>query len=463
VKGMNTPFALSLSKCSLFFGIFSKQGRTSTSSARTRWGTTLALTAFLLSTPALAQTIAITGGKVAIGDGSATIENGTVIITGGRITAAGAGIAIPPGARRIDASGKWVTPGIVAGFSRIGMSEVEGVEPTNDTVAQRSPFSAAIDAADAVNPRAVAIAVSRTGGVTRAIIAPSTAQSMFAGQGAVIDTGADFEAITKARAFQYMEFGEGAAGEAGGSRSAAWAYFRNAVQEARDFRLGRSGDDRFLKRPDAAALLPVIDGLMPLMVHVESASDILKVLKLKQDIPAIRLVLAGVGEGWEVASQIAAAKVPVVLDALSDLPDSFETLSATQSNAGRLRKAGVMVSLGSLNRFESLQARTLTQDAGNMVALIRVPGATGLSWAEALASITSRPAEMIGMGGDFGSLKAGRRADVVIWDGDPLELSSAAIQVFIDGVDQPLGNRQLRLRDRYRTAPEGALPKAYDR
>jgi imidazolonepropionase-like amidohydrolase len=440
-----------------------RSGHASTGSGKRHWAQTIALATLLFTTPALAQTIAITGGKVAIGDGSAVIENGTVIITGGRITASGAGVAIPAGARRIDARGKWVTPGIVAGFSRIGMSEVEGVEPTNDTVAQRSPFSAVIDAADAVNPRAVAIPVSRSGGVTRAIIAPSTAQSIFAGQGAVIDTGADMDAITKPRAFQYMEFGEGAAAEAGGSRSAAWAYFRNAVQEARDFRLGRSGDDRFLKRPDAAALLPVIDGLMPLMVHVESATDILKVLKLKQDIPAIRLILAGVGEGWEVADRIAAAKVPVVVDALSDLPDSFEVLSATQSNAGRLRKAGVMVSLGSLNRFESLQARTLTQDAGNMVALTRVPGATGLSWGEALASITSRPAEMIGMGTEIGSLKVGRRADVVIWDGDPLELSSAATQVFIDGVDQPLGNRQLRLRDRYRTAPEGDLPKAYDR
>lgn len=427
----------------------------------------LATVAFL-TTPALAQTIAITGGKVAIGDGSAVIENGTVIITGGRITAAGAGIAIPPGARKIDASGKWVTPGIVAGFSRLGMSEVEGVDPTNDTVAQRSPFSVAIDAADAVNPRAVAIAVSRAGGVTRAIIAPSTAQTMFAGQGAVIDTGADFDAITKARAFQFVEFGEGAANEAGGSRSAAWAYFRNAIQEARDYAvslrpMGVRPHDAMLKRADMAALLPVVMGTMPLMVHVESASDIIKVLKLKEDMPAIRLILAGAGEGWEVADRIAAAKVPVVLDGLADLPDSFEVLSATQSNAGRLRKAGVMVSLGSLNRFESLQARTLTQDAGNMVALNRVPGATGLSWAEALASITSRPAEMMGMGPELGSLKAGRRADVVIWDGDPLELSSAATRVFIDGVDQPLGNRQLRLRDRYRTAPEGAMPKAYER
>ena len=424
--------------------------------------------AALITSPALAQTIAITGGKVAIGDGSEPINNATVIITNGRVTAAGANILVPAGAKRIDASGKWVTPGIFAGFSRVGMSEVEGVDPTNDTSAARSPFSVAIDAADAVNPRAVAIPVSRSGGVTRAVIAPSTAQTMFAGQGAVIDLGADPDAITKAQAFQFVEFGEAGASEAGGSRPAAWAYFRNAIQEARDYAaslrpMGMRPHDAMLKRADMAALLPVVTGAMPLMVHVESASDILKVLRLKQEMPAIRLIIAGAGEGWEVANQLAAAKVPVIVDALADLPDSFEQLSATQSNAGRMRKAGVLVVLGSLNRFETLQVRTLTQDAGNMVALNKVPGATGLSWGEALATITSRPAEMLGLGAELGSLKAGRRADVVIWDGDPLEVTSQAVQVFIDGVDQPLGNRQLRLRDRYRTPTEKELPKAYDR
>ena len=92
-----------------------------------------------------------------------------------------------------------------------------------------------------------------------------------------------------------------------------------------------------------------------------------------------------------------------------------------------------------------------------------MPGATGLSWGEALAAITSGPAEAIGMGGEIGSLRPGRRADVVVWDGDPLENGSAAEIVLIDGVQQPLDNRQTRLRDRYRTATEGDLPKAYER
>ena len=422
----------------------------------------LACTA-LMAMPAAAQTIAITGGTVAIGDGGAPIENATVIIRDGKIISAGQGVAVPTGAERIDATGKWVTPGLFAGFSRLGLSEVEAVEQTNDTIARKSSFSVAIDTADAINPRAKAIAVSRANGITRAVVAPGTGNTIFAGQGVVIDTGADLNAITKKSAFQLVEFGEGGAADAGGSRAATFTYFRNAISEARDYRLGKKGDDLLLKRPDLKALLPVIDGQMPLMIMVESAVDIHRVLGLKSEFPQIRMILLGVAEGWEVAGEIAAAKVPVVINPMNDLPDSFEALSATQSNAGRMAKAGVSVSFGQIGDFDTLQIRLLPQHAGNMVALNKVPGATGMSWGQALASISSRPAEMMGLGDQLGSLKPGRRGDVVLWDGDPLELSSAVTAVWIDGVRQPLDTRQDRLRDRYKQPTEGSLPKAYDR
>jgi imidazolonepropionase-like amidohydrolase len=425
-------------------------------------GLLLACSAFI-ATPAVAQTVAITGGTVAIGDGGEPIENATVVIQNGKIVAAGKSVAIPAGAQQIDATGKWVTPGLFAGFSRLGLSEVEAVDATNDTVANKSSFSVAIDTADAINPRAKAIAVSRANGITRAVVAPGNGNSMFAGQGVVIDTGADFNAITKKSAFQLVQFGEGGAADAGGSRAASFTYFRNAISEAQDYRLGKKGDDLFLKRPDLKALLPVIDGRIPLMIMVESAVDINRVLGLRSEFPQIRMILGGVTEGWEVASEIAAAKVPVVINPMNDLPDSFEALSATQSNAGRMSKAGVSVSFGQIGDFDSLQVRLLAQHAGNMVALNRVPGASGMSWGQAMASITSRPAEMMGLGDQLGSLKAGRRGDVVLWDGDPLELSSSVTALWIDGVRQPLDTRQDRLRDRYKRPTEGDLPKAYDR
>lgn len=424
--------------------------------------------AALVAAPLAAQDVAITGGTVVIGDGSAPIEGGTVVVRGGRVVAAGRGVAVPAGAQVVDASGKWVTPGIVAGFTRLGIVEVDGVAATNDISGNQTPWSAAIDIAPAVNPRATPIAINRAAGVTRAIVAPGAEATMFAGQGAVIDTGADMDAVTRPRAFQYVEFGETGRREGGGSRPAIFLQFRASLEAAQ--RYARSpgtydGDskDSILPRADAAALAPVVSGQQRLLVHVERASDILAVLGLRRDFPNLKLVLVGASEGWTVAREIAAAGVPVIASALNDLPASFEVVAATQSNIGRLRAAGVQVSIGMVDDDDARMAIRSPQYAGNLVALGKLPGAAALDWDQAFAAISSGPAEAVGMGGEIGSLRAGRRGDVVIWNGDPLELSSAVEGVWIDGVAQPLDTRQTRLRDRYRTPGEDALPKAYTR
>ena len=441
------------------------------------------------SSPLAAQTIAITGGTVALGDGSEPIQGGTVVIRNGRIVAAGYGIAIPANAERIDATGKYVTPGIVAGFSRLGLSDVDAVGESNDISAASGPFSAAIDVAPAINPRNLFVAVSRSDGVTRAIVAPDMAKSIFAGQGAMIDLGDDWDAVTRPRLFQFVALGEGGADEAGGSRASAHVLLRNALREASELsrfsaplRGGGAGrepavpensydpkllsptsgrsDDVLLTRFDAAALVPVLRGQQILMVHVERASDILQVIALKKEFRNLRLVLVGADEGWTVADRIAASGIPVIAAALTDLPGQFESLAATQSNVGRMRAAGVNVSIGMINGDQPRLARHY---AGNLVALGRVPGAAGVSWGEALAMVTSRPAEAMGLGREIGSLAAGRRGDVVIWSGDPLENSSAAEAVWIDGVRQRLDNHQTKLRDRYRGLVRRDLPEVYRR
>ena len=457
----------------------------------------LAAAALLLAgtAPAAADTIAITNGIVAIGDGSEPFQGATVVIRDGRVVAAGPGARIPADARIVDANGKWVTPGIVAGFSRLGLAEIDlGDRGADDTSAANGPFSAAIDVTPAINPLYTPIAVNRADGVTRALVAPSTARSIFAGQGAVIDTGADMSPVTRARAFQFVELGETGADDAGGSRPSAHILFRNALREAAELRrfadpvrsartgepderlepvvrdpneariLGpgaRRSEDVLLTRFDAAALVPVLQGRQHLLVHVERASDILQVIDLKREFRSLRIVIVGASEGWLVADRIAASGIPVIASAVNDLPASFEQLAATQSNVGRMRAAGVRVSIGTINDDETRNVFRERQYAGNLVALTKIPGATGLSWGEALAAITSGPAEAIGMGGDFGSLAPGRRADVVIWSGDPLDPRSAAEAVFIDGVEQPLTNHQSRLRDRYRHLPRRELPEAY--
>ena len=421
----------------------------------------LAIGALALAIPAYAQDMAITNATVVIGDGGEPIRGGTVVVRGGKVVAAGAGIAVPAGMTAIDAGGKWVTPGLVVAVTDVGLYDVEGVEESNDASARGSPFNAALDIAPAINPQAQHVQVSRGGGVTRAAVAPTGSTSIFAGQGAIVDFADDPQAVTLPRAFQYVELGETGAQRAGGSRVSAYALFRNALREAREIASAPSGarrDDVLLTRSDAAALIPVVTGAQPLYVHVERAADIRAVLALKAEFPALRLVLTGCAEGWLAAREISAAGVPVVATPLTDLPGQFEQLASTQSNVGRMAAAGVKVALGAFGD----QPRYAPQYAGNLVALTKLPGASGLSWGKAFAAISSVPAEILGMGERFGSLKPGRAADVVIWDGDPLEGTSGVVAVYIDGVAQPLTNHQTRLRDRYKTPGEGTLPKAYD-
>ncbi|WP_019833168.1 amidohydrolase family protein [Sphingomonas sp. PR090111-T3T-6A] len=422
--------------------------------------------AALIAAPAAAETVAIVGGTVAIGDGSAPIQNGTVLFRDGRIVGAGANVAVPAGATVVDAHGKWVAAGMVAGLSDLGLVDADGIGESNDQNAGHSPFAAAIDIAPAINPNGVIMGVERAGGITRSLVSAGTSGSIFGGQGAAIGLGVDAPPVTRARAFQYVELGEDGGREAGGSRPAAYAMLHEALAEAADYRRdpkGFGGREKgsLVKRPDAAALLPVLGGKMPLLVHVERASDIRSVLALRTDYPKLRLVLVGASEGWMVAREIADAHVPVIAAALADLPEEFERVAATESNVGRLQRAGVTVAISTVDASAPAQQRNLTQYAGNLVAISRIPGATGLDWGHAFETITSAPAAAIGMDGEIGSLRAGRRADVVVWDGDPLELSSAPVAIYIDGRPQPTTSRQTELLRRYLTPSEGALPKAY--
>jgi imidazolonepropionase-like amidohydrolase len=411
-----------------------------------------------------AQDFAITNATVGIGDGSAPIEHATVVVRAGKIVSVGRETAAPGGTQVIDGTGKWVTPGLFSAVTDLGLWDVEAVDDSNDTSADKSPFNAALDVATALNPASEHIAVSREGGVTRASVTPFNGGSIFAGQGAVIDLGKDAAILMKPRAFQYVELGESGAKLAGGSRVAAHTALRNALREAREVAALPAGAQRqgdvLVTRADAAALGKVIDGTQALYVGVERASDIRNVLALKTEFPKLDLVLVGATEGWLVAPEIAAARVPVITMPMRDLPSAFEALAATMSNVGRMKKAGVKVAIG---LFEGgNQPRNATEQAGNLVALTEIPGASGLTWGEALAAITSIPAEISGFGGKAGVLAPGAVGDVVLWDGDPLELSSAPVSVWIDGVKQPTESHQARLRERYKDLDETYLPKAYD-
>ena len=422
--------------------------------------------AALAVTPASAATIAITGGTVATAVDETVIPNGTVIIRDGRIVAVGAGLAVPAGATIIDAAGKYVTPGVISAMSNLGIVEVGNVDPSNDGSARSTPFSAAIDISPAINRASTPIAINRLGGVTRAIVGPAVSTEIFGGQGAIISLAAAGDIMVRPRAFQFIELGENGARVAGGSRPAAWLNLRSALAEAQRYARNPaafdSGRDKgsLIKRLDAAALVALVEGRQPAVIHAERASDIVAVLGLRDEFPHLRIILIGAREGWMVADKIAAAKIPVVTLSLFDLPDAFETLASTRSNVGRLVAAGVMVALGDFGGDGGAQPRNLPYFAGNAVAEAAVPGSAGLTRGQALATITSGPAAIFGMN-DTGTLAPGKRGDVVVWDGDPLELASAPVTVLIDGVPQPMTSRQTELRDRYRDLRRADLPPAY--
>ncbi|WP_372917878.1 amidohydrolase family protein [Sandarakinorhabdus sp.] len=418
--------------------------------------------------PAAAAPTAIIGATILTARGETVIVGGTLVFDNGRIIAVGSQVPVPAGAAVIDGKGRILTPGIIAAASDLGIAEVTGVRETNDDSARQSAFSAALDLSTAVNPRSLHIAISRMAGVTRAAVLPDGGSSIFAGQGAVISLGVGGPTVVRARAMQYMEMGETGARIAGGSRPAAWAQLANMLAEAQRLAANPAGFARgqdsgaLAKRLDMEALAHVLDGRQALFIHADRASDISEVLRLKARYPAIRPVLLGAREAWLVAGDIARAGVPVITHSLYDLPDDFESLASTRNNIGHLQAAGVIVAIGPLGGVGGTTPVNLPGYAGNAVAQASVPGGKGLTRGQALAAITANPARILGLA-DTGTLEVGKRADLVLWDGDPLELTSIPVAVWIDGAAQPMTSRQTELANRYKALGRTDLPLQYPR
>ena len=419
----------------------------------------LAVGAYLaFSASASAQTIAIMNGDVHTISGD-LIENGDVIIRNGRIAQVGADLVAPPNATVIDATGKVVTPGLFAPYSSIGLVEIGGDQESNDSYPE-SGFSlgATLDATDAYNPSSTLIPINRAGGITRALSAPSAGDTLFGGKAAVIDMSGNVNSIMKPAAAQVLVMGYGGAARAGDTRMGSWHVLREYLDEARAYRanpndyIRRPHEGRFLVS-DLKALGAVVAGEQPLIVRIDGANEIRKLIALKNTY-GLRVIVVGGSEAWRVGDALQAANIPVVLDPLVNLPGQFEDLSATLKNAARLNAAGVKIAFYNPPGFGAHNLRLLPQQAGNAVA-------DGLPYDAALAALTINPAEMFGLSSQLGTLEVGKIADVVIWDGDPLEVTTQPEAVLINGVIQDLDNRQTALMKRYRDLSRGDLPHAY--
>lgn len=380
------------------------------------------------------------------------IADGTVILRDGKILAVGKGLAPPAGASVVDAKGAIVTPGLFAPNTVLGVREVNSVKGTDDAKSASSDLGAAFDPQYGLNPDTTLVPVARLGGVTRAIVVPAPGGdgegggaddgdgALFDGQVLAIRLSGDL--LVRPRLAVAMRFGENGAG---GSRGAEIGLLRARLEEVRLYKQNRAAYDRGelrelkLSRQDLEALIPVVEGREPLLVTVHRAADIRQVLAFARE-QRLKVILNGAEEGWRVASEIAAAKVPVILNATADLPRTFEIVGASLQNAAKLRAAGVEIAIVSPDPAH--RVRELRYEAGSAVA-------QGLPYAAALEAITIAPARIFGLADQLGSLQPGRAADLVIWDGDPLEPRSLPTAIYVDGVSQPLRSRALDLRDRY--------------
>lgn len=414
--------------------------------------------ALLLSTvasSAWAQDYFISDAKLVTNTTQGTVEQADVIIRNGKITQIGTDLVAPANAEMIKADGRWVTPGLVAPFSRLGLMDIGGEDSTNDTSSGKSETSVSELASDSYNPKSVFVANTRRMGITHAVISPSAAgNSIFGGTGAVVNLSGEYNSVEKPAAFIFVQLGESGTSRAGGSRAAALQQLRAALDDAGAYPTRFKGpeDGDALNRQDASALFKAARGQMPLMISANRAQDMLNIIKLKKDYGGLDIIILGAKEGWKIADELAAANIKVMIDPHDNLPVSFESAEARLDNVVLLDAAGVDYVITNASALGIQRAATLAQHAGNAVG-------NGLDWDKAFAAISSTPAKWFGLGS--GSMAKGSAATLVVWDGDPLDVTSAPTDMLIDGQRQSLESRQTALRDRYNPTSEDTRPHKY--
>ncbi|HLE56307.1 MAG TPA: amidohydrolase family protein [Rhodothermia bacterium] len=403
----------------------------------------------LLAQSAAAQTIAITGGRVFPVSGP-PIENGTVVITNGKIVGVGANIPIPANAQRIDATGKWVTPGLINSATQLGLVEIGQVGDTREMQARgRDNIAASFTVWEGLNPSSVMLAPARKEGVTTFVILPTG--GLVSGQAAIVDLvdGTTSDMIMRSPVAMVAELGNAA--QAGtGSRGELIVKLREVLEDTKFFMTHRAQFDRAetrdfrASRLDLEAMIPVVEGRLPLLVVVDKASDIDAALRIARDYK-LKLIIGGGAEAWTMAGTLSAARIPVLTGAMNNIPGGFTALGQRQENPALLSAAGVRVGLvgnAGGGDEEAFNVRNIKQEAGNAVAY-------GMTWENALKAVTLWPAEIFGVSDRVGSLAPGRDANVVVWSGDPFEFTSRAEHVWVRGIERNEKTREELLTERY--------------
>ena len=407
------------------------------------------------------QPIALTGAKL-LTVSHGTIANGVLVMTDGKISAIGetGKIKIPSGAKVVDCKGMTVYPGLIDPESNFGLTEISADQMTNDLVERSDEIMPHMHVYDAFHAETELIPVARLNGVTNAVVAPAS-EDTIPGQDIFIQLyGKDRDQMIMGRDIALaMNFGAeqrrrgngrgGGRSEYPSTRMGLITQLRQTFLDVQDYEARRDAaakkDDKTFKRDlKLEALIPYLKGERPVVIGVYEGYDAETIMALAQEFH-LKVILNHVTHTQEILDKIASYHVPVIIGSIYDFPRADQRFDAVYTLPAELAKRGVKIAISSADAggpVSSHSARNLPYAAGFAAAY-------GLPYEEALKAITLNVAEMFGFGDRLGSLDVGKMANVVVANGDPLDVRTDVKQVYIQGVPVPMEDRQTRLRDEY--------------
>jgi imidazolonepropionase-like amidohydrolase len=417
------------------------------------------------ATPARSQDkpIALKAGKL-LTVTHGVIENGVIVMQEGKITAVGtaSSVNIPSNAQVIDATGMTIYPGLIDSETSLGLTEISAEAMTNDLVELSDEIMPHMHTAEAFHAESVLIPVARVNGITNAVVAPESADTL-PGQDSFIQLAgpsATEMLMIRDNAMPLNFTGDQRRNKGGSdkrkfpsTRMGLAAQLRQAFIDAQDYKAKWSDYDR--KKADAAqnkkpeplapkrdlrseALLPYLEGKKTIVLAAESPSDLETAVSLANEFK-LKFVLNHISHSQPVLDYVASLKVPVIVGPIYEAPKEDERYDTVYSLPAQLYKRGVKIVFAS---YSAHNVRNLPDQAGFATAF-------GLPYDEALKAITINPAEVWGVADQLGSLDVGKTANVVVANGDPLDVKTEVKQVFIEGRAIPMTDRQTQLRDEY--------------
>jgi imidazolonepropionase-like amidohydrolase len=428
---------------------------------------------FCLSASAQSQppsTYALTHAKIFTLAGS-PIEDGTLVIKDGKIAAVGASVEVPAGAEVIDAKGLQIYPGLFDPVTQMGLSEISAVNATVDST-ETGAYNPDVVAATAVSPSSEHIPVTRAAGITEVLAVPDSggfdaggSRGIIGGQASALHlSGWTINdmlikksvamviswPVIETRTFDFATFSrkEKPFTEAKQDYEKQVNELTDYLERARHYAqaMGHGGPSDFRRDLKLEALAPVVRGQLPVLVFANRARDIRNAVEFC-DKQKLKMILAGGEEAYKVKDLLRSKGIPVILRPTLSLPiDEDDAYDRLLSQPAELAAAGVKFAFGS---FDNSFARRLGQQAANAVAY-------GLPYDEALKAVTVYPAEIFGVADQVGTLESGKIANIIVTNGDPLELSTEVKFLFIKGQRTSQDNRHQRLYEKYLNRPKAA-------